>query len=76
MAETEHFDFHDFWILGIVGTHMRGFGYTKLLNYFNKSKKLQETPGNFGNSEMLEARNIASFELWKMENVILCSFDI
>ena len=31
MGETEHLDFHDFWVLEPLGTLIYGFEYTKLL---------------------------------------------
>ena len=40
MGETENSTFHDFWILGPVGTLIYGFEYT---NSFNETKQMMGT---------------------------------
>ena len=37
MGDPENFNFNDFWILGLVGTLIHGFEYTKIFDTYSIS---------------------------------------
>ena len=76
MGETEHIDFHEFWIFGLLGSPICWFEYTKLLLKFSRKSDERfcirsHTFRNLRTSVDLPFMCISIFNVWKFEKCTL-----